>query len=92
MEFTLWDILRNLLLAARWTILLSLVAFATGGIAGLGVLLLRVAKRPWLRRAGRALYRRLPGHAAADAALPGVLRAAAPRLSHRGLVGGRRRG
>lgn len=35
-EFTLWDILRNLLLAARWTILLSLIAFASGGlIAGL---------------------------------------------------------
>ena len=26
-EFTFWDILRNLLLAARWTVLLSLVAF-----------------------------------------------------------------
>jgi polar amino acid transport system permease protein len=50
MEFTLWDILRNLLMAARWTILLSLVAFATGSIAGLAVLLLRVAKRRWLRR------------------------------------------
>ena len=25
-DFTLWDILRNLLLAARWTVLLSLVA------------------------------------------------------------------
>jgi polar amino acid transport system permease protein len=50
MEFTLWDILRNLLLAARWTILLSLVAFATGGLAGLAVLLLRTAARPWLRR------------------------------------------
>ena len=51
MEFTLWDILRNLLLAARWTILLSLVAFAGGGIAGLLVLLLRISKRPWPRRA-----------------------------------------
>ena len=26
-EFTLWDIARNLLLAARWTVLLSLIAF-----------------------------------------------------------------
>src|SRR4029434_647973 len=26
-EFTVWDILRNLLLATRWTILLSLVSF-----------------------------------------------------------------
>jgi polar amino acid transport system permease protein len=31
-EFTLWDILRNLLLAARWTILLSLIAFVSGGL------------------------------------------------------------
>ena len=30
-EFTLWDIVRNLLLAARWTVLLSLVAFVGGG-------------------------------------------------------------
>lgn len=28
--FTDWDIIRNLLLAGRWTVLLSLVAF-TGG-------------------------------------------------------------
>ena len=34
-EFTLWDIVRNLLLAARWTVLLSLVAFVGGGIVGL---------------------------------------------------------
>ena len=50
MEFTLWDILRNLVLAARWTVILSLVAFLAGGVAGLAVLLLRIAARPWLRR------------------------------------------
>ena len=44
-EFTLWDILRNLLLAARWTVLLSLVAFVGGGIVGLAILLLRISKR-----------------------------------------------
>jgi polar amino acid transport system permease protein len=49
-EFTLWDILRNLLLAARWTVILSLVAFLAGGVAGLAMLLLRIAARPWLRR------------------------------------------
>ena len=32
LEFTLWDILRNLLLAARWTVVLSLVAFIGGGL------------------------------------------------------------
>ena len=30
-DFSTWDILRNLLLAARWTVLLSLVAFVCGG-------------------------------------------------------------
>ncbi len=30
-EFTLWDLVRNLLLAARWTLLLSAIAFAGGG-------------------------------------------------------------
>jgi len=50
MEFTFWDILRNLLLAARWTAALSLVAFSTGGLAGLAVLLARTARRTWLRR------------------------------------------
>ena len=33
-EFTLWDILRNLLLATRWTIVLSLVSFVGGGKPG----------------------------------------------------------
>ncbi|MFA0027312.1 amino acid ABC transporter permease [Vibrio breoganii] len=34
MQFSDWDILRNLLMAARWTILLSLIAFVAGGILG----------------------------------------------------------
>lgn len=42
-NFTLWDILSNLLLAARWTVLLSAIAFVCGGIAGVLVLLARVA-------------------------------------------------
>ncbi|MBV9568211.1 MAG: amino acid ABC transporter permease [Hyphomicrobiales bacterium] len=50
MDFTFWDILRNLLLATRWTVLLSLVAFVGGGIVGLAILLARVAARPWLRK------------------------------------------
>lgn len=40
-DFSLWDILRNLLLAARWTVLLSLVAFVGGGLLGLALLVLR---------------------------------------------------
>jgi polar amino acid transport system permease protein len=41
-DFTLWDILRNLLLAARWTITLSLVAFVGGGIVGMALLFARL--------------------------------------------------
>jgi len=40
-QFTDWDILKNLLLAARWTILLSLLAFVGGGVFGLLLTLLR---------------------------------------------------
>ena len=45
-DFTLWDIFRNLLLAARWTVALSLIAFIGGGLVGLALLLARVAKLP----------------------------------------------
>jgi polar amino acid transport system permease protein len=38
-EFTLWDILRNLLQAARWTVLLSLVAFVGGSVVALALTL-----------------------------------------------------
>jgi len=48
-EFSLWDILRNLLAAARWTIALSAAAFVLGGLVGFAVLLARVARPAWLR-------------------------------------------
>ncbi len=54
-EFTLWDILRNLLLAGRWTVLLSLIAFIGGGLVGLSLLLARLAKLPGAQR-GVAAY------------------------------------
>ena len=54
-DFTLWDIFRNLLLALRWTVLLSLVAFAGGALVGGGLLLARIAKWPGAQR-GVALY------------------------------------
>lgn len=50
-DFTLWDIFRNLLEAARWTVALSLVAFIGGGIVGLLLLIARLSKAPgssWL--------------------------------------------
>ncbi|WP_431097608.1 amino acid ABC transporter permease [Polaromonas aquatica] len=42
-EFTVWDIFRNLLLAARWTIGLSLVAFIGGGLVGMLLLVGRLS-------------------------------------------------
>ncbi|MFM9271214.1 amino acid ABC transporter permease [Halomonas elongata] len=41
-DFTLWDIVRNLLLAGRWTVVLSLIAFAGGAVVGLLLTLLRM--------------------------------------------------
>ena len=49
-EFTFWDILRNLLLAARWTVALSVAAFAGGAIVGLMILFLRISKNRWAVR------------------------------------------
>ena len=40
-EFSVWDIASNLLLAARWTLALSLIAFIGGGVVGLGLLVAR---------------------------------------------------
>lgn len=48
-EFTFWDIVRNLLFATRWTIALSTVAFVGGGVVGFCIMLLRVSKRKWAR-------------------------------------------
>ncbi len=43
-EFSLWDIFRNLLEAARWTVALSLVAFIGGGVVGGVLLVARLSK------------------------------------------------
>jgi polar amino acid transport system permease protein len=43
-QFSLWDIFTFLLGALRWTVALSLIAFAGGGLVGLGLLLLRFTK------------------------------------------------
>jgi polar amino acid transport system permease protein len=51
MDFTLWDIARNLLLAARWTLLLSAIAFAGGGFFGLVLLMIRIGRYQWARTA-----------------------------------------
>lgn len=49
MEFTFWDIARNLLVGLQWTLVLSLVAFVCGGVVGLLVMLARIAPVRWLR-------------------------------------------
>lgn len=49
-DFTTWDILRNLLLAIRWTVVLSLIAFVGGGLVGLLLLVLRSSGKPMLQR------------------------------------------
>ena len=43
-DFSVWDIFRNLLLAARWTVSLSLIAFVGGGLVGLALLVARIAR------------------------------------------------
>jgi polar amino acid transport system permease protein len=53
-QFSLWDILSNLLIATQWTILLSLIAFVCGGAVGLVLLFMRTSQiRPleWLTKA-----------------------------------------
>jgi polar amino acid transport system permease protein len=49
-EFSLWDILRNLLEAARWTFVLSLIAFVGGGLVGLALLVARLTPSRWAQQ------------------------------------------
>lgn len=49
-EFSTWDILRNLLLAARWTIVLSIATFVLGSLVGLVLLFLRTGRNKAGRR------------------------------------------
>lgn len=44
-EFSLWDIVRHLLLGAAWTAGLSLVAFVLGGAVGLLILFARISPK-----------------------------------------------
>ena len=50
-EFDTSTIVINLLLSARWTIVLSLIAFVCGGLVGLALLFARVSKSVALQRA-----------------------------------------
>jgi polar amino acid transport system permease protein len=53
MQFSVWDIVRNLLLGARWTVGLSLLAFLCGGCAGALVAILRTRSRRPIREGAR---------------------------------------
>ena len=48
-DFTLWEIVHDLLMATRWTLLLSLVSFVGGGVLGMLLLLMRTSRNPLLR-------------------------------------------
>ena len=54
-DFSLWDILRNLLLALRWTVALSAIAFVGGGLVGALLLFARLSGGPFLER-GVSVY------------------------------------
>ncbi|WP_248795410.1 amino acid ABC transporter permease [Pseudomonas sp. MWU13-2105] len=54
MDFTLWDILDNLLVGLQWTVVLSLAAFAGGGLIGLLVMVLRISDNGLARGFARA--------------------------------------
>ncbi|EJL84045.1 amine acid ABC transporter, permease protein, 3-TM region, His/Glu/Gln/Arg/opine family [Polaromonas sp. CF318] len=64
-EFSIWDIFRNLLLAARWTVVLSLVAFIGGGLVGALLLVGRLSaarSAPGAQKAARIVRRVLDGY------------------------------
>jgi len=60
-DFTLWVIISNLLLAARWTAGLALIAFAGGGIGGLIVMFMRVSPIKFCRVLAMAFIEVLQG-------------------------------
>ena len=47
-QFTTFEILENLLLAARWTILLSLIAFVGGGLVAGFLILIKMTNNKFL--------------------------------------------
>ena len=53
-DFSLWDIFRNLLLALRWTVALSLIAFIGGGLMGMVLLVARLSHSNLARMAVNA--------------------------------------
>ena len=60
-DFSTWDIIRNLLLATRWTLLLSTVSFFGGGIVGLVILFMRISEKKAFRIFARYYVELLQG-------------------------------
>jgi polar amino acid transport system permease protein len=48
-EFTLPVIITDLLIATKWTIILSIIAFISGGLVGFGLTLMRISSIKWVR-------------------------------------------
>jgi polar amino acid transport system permease protein len=48
-EFTISRIFINLLIATKWTIILSIIAFVGGGIVGFIIALMRISSIKWVR-------------------------------------------
>lgn len=51
-SFSIWDMVRHLVTGAGWTIVLSVIAFALGGVMGLIVLFARISPKAQLRALG----------------------------------------
>ena len=51
-SFSIWDMVRHLVTGAGWTIVLSVIAFALGGVKGLIVLYARISPKAQLRALG----------------------------------------
>ena len=63
LQFSLWDILSNLLIATQWTIVLSLIAFVCGGIVGFILLFMRtsqIAPLEWFTKIYIELFQGTP--------------------------------
>ena len=60
-DFTLWDIVRNLLTGLQWTLALSLVAFIGGGLVGLLILVMRISKNTLSSSIARTWIKKISG-------------------------------
>lgn len=60
-DFTFWDIVRNLLVGLKWSLLLSLLAFIGGGVLGWLILLARVSPGPLPQAAAKVFIELFQG-------------------------------